>query len=59
MVYVQRAKLENHWLVEINTVKHYRQILTFRFRALNLVEKAVLHFLLIMLDYVKNAFLNK
>ena len=38
--------------------KHYWQVSTFRFGALNLVEKAVLHFLLIMLDYVKNAFLN-
>ena len=39
--------------------KHYRQLSTFRFRALNLVEKAALHFLLIMLDYEKSALLIK
>ena len=46
------------WL-EWKSGKHYRQVSTFRFRAVNLVEKTVLHFLLIMLDYVKNALLNK
>ena len=39
--------------------KHYRQLSTFCFRALNVVQRAVLHFLLIMLDYVKSALLKK
>ena len=46
------------WLKWIS-VKHYSQVPNFRFRALNLVEKALLNFLLIMLNYVKNALLNK
>ena len=46
------------WLKWISG-KHYQQVSTFRFKVLNLVEKAGLHFLLIMLDYVKNALLNQ
>ena len=45
------------WLKWISR-KHSRQVSPFRFRALNLVDKAVVHFLLIMLNYVKNALLN-
>ena len=40
------------WLKWISR-KHSRQVSPFRFRALNLVDKAVVHFLLIMLDYCK------
>ena len=46
------------WLKWISG-KHSRQVSTFRFRALNLVQRAVWHFLLIMLDYVKSALPKK
>ena len=38
---------------------HFHQASDFSFIALNLVEKAVLHIFLIIVDYVKNALQNK
>ena len=47
-----------YWLIEMNIGKT-PQALVFSFIVLNLVEKAVLHFLSNMLDYIKRDLRNK
>ena len=53
-IYVQSAKWKSYWLIEIN-IRKTLQASAFSFIVLNLAEKAALHFLLIMLDYIKSA----
>ena len=57
-VYVQVAKWKSYWLIEMN-IRKTLQASAFNFIVLNLVEKAVLHFLLIMLDYIKSTLWKK
>ena len=47
----------NYWLIEME-IRNTLQPSAFSLSALNLVEKAVLHILLIMVDYVKSALRN-
>ena len=54
-----RALIEkNYWLIEMN-IRKTPQASVFSFIVLKLAEKAVLHFLLNMLDYIKRALRNK
>ena len=57
-IYVQRAKWKNYWLIEVN-IRKTLQGSVFSFIVLILAKKAVLHFLLIMLDYMKRALRKK
>ena len=57
-VYVTGAKWKSNWLIEVK-IRKTLQASTFSFIVLNLVEKAVLHSLLIMLDYIKTALRKK
>ena len=49
---------KSYWLIEMN-IRKTLQAPAFSLIALNLVEKSVLHILLIMVDYVKSAIQNK
>ena len=49
---------KNYWLIEIN-IRKTLQASAFSLIVLNLTEKAVLHILLIMVDYVQNSLPNK
>ena len=49
---------KSYWLIEMN-IRKTLQASAFSLIALNLVEKSVLHILLIMVDYVKSAIQNK
>ena len=48
----------NYWLIQMN-IRKTPQAWVFSFIVLNLVEEAVVHFLLNMLDYIKQALRNK
>ena len=48
----------NYWLIEMN-IRKTPQAWVFSFIVLNLVEETVVHFLLNMLDYIKQALRNK
>ena len=49
---------KSYWLIEMN-IRKTLQASALCFITLNLVEKSVLHILLIMVDYVKSALRNK
>ena len=49
---------KRYWLIEIH-IRKTLQASAFSLIALNLVQKSVLHILLIMVDYVKSAIQNK
>ena len=57
-IYVQSAKWKSYWLIEMNTKKAL-QASAFSFIDLSLAEKGVLHFLLLMLDYIKSTLREK
>ena len=48
----------SYWLIKTNIMKTL-QTSALSYIVLSLVEKAILHFLLIMLDYLKSALRNK
>ena len=56
--YAQGAKWKKLRLIEIN-IRKTLQASAFSLIVLNLTEKAVLHILLIMVDYVQNSLPNK
>ena len=49
---------KSYWLIEMN-IRKTLQASALCFIVLNLVEKSVLHILLIMVDYVKSTLRNK
>ena len=57
-IYVQSAKWKSYWSIEIS-IRKTLQASAFSFIVLNLAEKAVLYFLLIMLGYIKSALRKK
>ena len=57
-IYVQSAKWKRCWLIEMNIWKT-QQVSSFSFIVLNVAERAVLHFFLIMLNYIKSALRKK
>ena len=57
-IYAQSAKWKSYQLIEMN-IRKTLQVSAFSLIVLNLAETAALHFLLIMLDYIKSALRKK
>ena len=56
---MHRALYErDYWLIEMK-IRKTLQVLTFSSIVLNLFEEAVLHILLIIVDYIKSALRNR